>query len=156
MLYLAKVCESAKQLTINTYLNLYLYLYRWASLTDSSLFLNGVKEGDAVGYLSADTSINGDAAVIYLYALAKNGNEKEQVYTNNTVSWSSDSSWLDAGDIEVSSAFRLIDIVNWNAMGQLEYGEQQYYIQSSDYGASGNQVYFVEATGGYGGGWNAW
>ena len=131
-------------------------MIRWASLDESVLYLNEVKEGTAVGYLSSDVSGSGDTVTIYLSALVNNGNGKEQIATNNTVMWLSPASWSTAGNISAVSVFRLIDLVDWNAMGMFEYSEDSYSVMVSDYSQSGNQIFLTEGNGRFGGSWNYW
>ena len=127
------------------------------------LYINDKKEGTVLGYLSSDVSGGGDTGTVYLSALVNNGNGKEQVATNSTLSWlspapvsSSSSSWAAAGNVSVVSVFRMIDLVDWDPQGKFQYSEDRYSVVVSDHSQSGRQIFLTEGNGQYGGNWSNW
>ena len=131
-------------------------LYRWASLTDSAVFLSGSKLGDAVGFISSNIASTGDAAYFTLYTLVNDGSESEQIYTNNTIKWYSDETWTQTGSMYATTAFRLVNSVNWDALGSFTYGDNEYMLHAQDAYANGDEVFLAHAMGGYGGTWTNW
>ena len=129
---------------------------RFARLNESVVYINAVRQGDAVGYISSEVSNSGDQALLMLSTLARNGQEVEQFYTNNTVTWDSPSVWTSAGNIVVDSVLRLVDMLNWDANGLFTYGGGLYSVEATDLYKSGSQLFYVQGTGGYGGNWNNW
>ena len=68
-------------------------------MTESAVFFNGNKQGDAQLYVSSDVSTSGDAATFDLFVDVKDGSEVEQVYTQSNLMWNSqDGNWLDSGE----------------------------------------------------------
>ena len=98
--------------------------------------------------------------------LVNDGSEKEQIYTNNEISWSAGSSmnstsnsntWLESGNINAASVFRLINTIDWNADGLLQYGGDLYNFYARDLSQDSSEVLF--STGGdgkYGGDYYNW
>lgn len=142
-----------------------IYYFRWYSLNESAAYVDHEKQGDASGYLSSAVSLSGDTAVFDLRFLVNDGSENEQIYTNNEISWStgsimntsSSNSWLDSGNINVASVFRLINTIDWNADGLLQYGGDLYNFYARDLSQDSSEVLF--STGGdgkYGGDYYNW
>jgi len=135
----------------------YVCSLRFASLNESVVCINEVREVDAVGYIGAAVSSNGNTADIMLSALANNGQEVEQFFTNNTVQWNSPSAqWTDSGRLAVFSAVRVIQTTDWIVNAMLQYGNSLYSVLVSDYGTAGNQLFLASGDGAYGGNWNKW
>jgi hypothetical protein len=120
------------------------------------IYLDGSKLGDAAGKLSAATSSSWDAATYKLVTVVHDDETVEQMYTNNTVHWSSPTVWKEAGVLSTTSWLRIIDTVDWHATGKMQYGDNKYYIMASDYTSAGSQVFYSYGEGGYGGRWNDW
>ena len=132
-------------------------IYRWASLNESVVFIDAVKEGEAVGYISSAISYNGDTADLNLQAIALDGNDKQQLATHNSLQWSSPSQlWTDSGKISVFSDFNVVNTVNWDAFGLFDYGNSLYNLTVSDKYASGAPLFYAQGNGAYGGSWTKW
>jgi len=121
------------------------------------VYFGDSKLGDAVGRISSAVAYAGEAAYFTFFTLVNDGNEMEQVYTNNNVSWySPQENWLSAGSLTATTVFRLVDSVNWDALGLLQYGDNQYMFHAMDYYSDGSMVFLAHAMGGYGGNWFNW
>ncbi len=121
------------------------------------MYFGDSKLGDAVGRISSAVGSAGEAAYFTFFTLVNDGNEMEQVYTNNNVSWySPQDNWLSAGSLTATTVFRLVDSVNWDALVLLEYGSNHYRFETFNYYADGAQMFLAHAVGGYGGNWNNW
>lgn len=121
------------------------------------MYFGDSKFGDAVGRISSAVATTGEAAFFSLFTQVNDGNEVEQVFTSNNVSWySSADNWLSAGSLTATTAFRLIDSVNWDALGLLQYGDNEYMFHAMNYYADGSMMFLGHAMGGYGGNWNNW
>lgn len=126
------------------------------TLSDSALFIDSVNEGSAVGSISAVTSPSGDSASYSMYSTVLGRSDKEQFYANNTITWSTDDTWLDDGHIFVHSALRVVDSLNWDATGLMKYGNNMYSVMAVDKDKSGDQEFYLEGYGQYEGDWNDW
>ena len=130
---------------------------RFASITESYLYISGSKFGDVVGYVSSMVSSTGDAAKMSFYALVNDGYETQQVLTNNTATWFSPSlSWLESGSIVATSVFQLVNTIDWDAEGSLDYGDNRYTMQANDSSIDGDSLFSIYGAGGYGGSWTNW
>ena len=132
------------------------FITRWASLTNSDIYVGDSKYGDAVGLIRSEVSTSGDTAQIAFYTLVNDGSELEQLYTNNTIDWSTTSSWDRAGYMSVSSALRLVNSVNWVANGYLQYADHAYSLKAAEFAIDGFNNFLVNGNGRYGGNWNSW
>ena len=131
---------------------LFAYDNRWASLTDSAVYTNDAKVGDAVGYVSSSVSSTGVDGHLTFYTAVRDGDEEQQLLSNNTAVWFSPSSqWLNAGSISATSVFQLVNSVDWDAQGSGVYGDNRYTISASDRSVSGDNLFDLYGTGGYGG-----
>ena len=112
---------------------------------------------DAKGEVSAAVSGSGELGSITLSTLVRDRYGQEQVFTNNTVDWSSRSEWGESGSLKASSALHLIDTISWDAQSYFNYADHEYalFVHDVDY-ANRSDVFHVHAFGGYGGNWNDW
>ena len=102
-------------------------------------------------------SSSGDAAKMSFYALVNDGYETQQVLTNNTATWFSPSlSWLESGSIAATSVFQLVNTIDWDAEGSLDYGDNRYTMQANDSSIDGDSLFSIYGAGGYGGSWTNW
>jgi hypothetical protein len=91
-----------------------------------------------------------------MYSTVLGRSDKEQFYANNTITWSTDDTWLDDGHIFVHSALRVVDSLNWDATGLMKYGNNMYSVMAVDKDKSGDQEFYLEGYGQYEGDWNDW
>jgi hypothetical protein len=127
----------------------------WASLSNSYLFLSGTKFGDAVGSISSAINPSGNTALFTFLTQVNDGNEVEQLYTNDKLAWFTDSDWLDAGNINATSIFRFVSGFNWNAQGALTYGDHAYSVLVAEYTLTNAKRFFSSGSGFYGGSFDA-
>ena len=127
------------------------------SLEESELRYSGDVVGNAEGRVEFDTSSSGATTDVLMYALATDGDGKEQMFTNNTVHWSANGA---AGEGETFSVMRLLkntdtsssdeDALTWDVYGGFEYGSNKYWMTASDQSTSGDEWFYVTGNGGYG------
>ncbi len=104
-----------------------------------------------------DSSSSGANTDMLLSAQVTDGNYKEQMYTSNTVHWDADDA---AGEGNVKSVLRLLQnrdtlsaaegALAWDAYGGFEYGSNKYWMSMSDKSTSGDELFYVSGSGGYG------
>lgn len=76
-------------------------------MDDSTLRLNTIYQGQAVGLISA--RIGSTQALIEMNMLATNPNGDEQAYVNTTAKWYTESAWTRWGNIEYKNIMRFHD-----------------------------------------------
>ena len=130
--------------------------FRWLSLAESAVYLNSDKQGDANGLISSDVAPSGDRALFIVDAIARDGDENEQLLTRNNISWASSSSWNNAGDISLNTLFSLVDVINWDAHAHFMYAENMYYGYLNEQENGGEQELFTYVKGNYQGSWTDW
>ena len=130
--------------------------FRWLSLAESAVYLNSDKQGDANGLISSDVAPSGDRALFIVDAIARDGDENEQLLTRNNISWVSSSSWNTAGDISLNTLFSLVDVINWDAQAHFMYAENMYYGYLNEQENGGEQELFTYVKGNYQGSWTDW
>ena len=102
-------------------------------------------------------SSTGDVAELTLYTLVNDGYETQQVLTNSTATWFSPSlSWLESGSIAATSVFQLVNTIDWDAQGSLDYADNRYTMQATDSAIDGDSLFSIYGAGGYGGSWTSW
>ena len=127
------------------------------NLLESYVIIQDDLYGSATGALSSTVSSTGDSALFTVYAQALDSNTTEQVYTYNNITWNSPSDyWIGSGAIAANSIFRLIDSIDWNAHGNLDYGGNKYEAAVSDYNMMEVQQLRAYAKGDYNGTWTDW
>jgi hypothetical protein len=120
------------------------------------VYVDNSRVGSATGTLHATTSSSGDTATYILYSTVYDDHNVKQMDTDNSLHWSTPSTWTEAGDVYAESRLHIIDAADWNAHGAMQYGDHRYRISMSDYTSSGSQVFYSYGEGGYDGDWNDW
>ena len=123
---------------------------RYGSIDFSEARINAVKQGDLAAYLAFDLESQGHNANITLSTIVNNGNDVAQLNTNNVIHWHSPSdAWIETGMIVTHSDVYLIDIVQWNASGLVEYASDQYVFYANDYSDNGDERFLTYGYGTY-------
>jgi hypothetical protein len=91
-----------------------------------------------------------------MYGTVLDSADSEQFFTNNSVAWSTEDTWLDNGNIWVDSVLRVVNSLNWKAGGFMVYGNHSYKITIYDYNKNGSGVFYLDGKGRYGGSWTRW
>ena len=138
---------------------------RWASLDESMLQLNSDVIGSAVGEVVCD--ILSDRGNLYSTLEADNAVGEEQMFVNSQLRWSSASSWVSAGSVDLSTMLRVVDpygevesddgnatigfYVYRDFVLGFDYGDNKYSYESVSVDAAGVENLSLIAKGGYGG-----
>lgn len=127
-------------------------------MTDSAVYTNSEKVGDAVGFISSMIANSGVEGDLSFYTAVRDGGGAQQVLTNNSAAWYSPSQqWSSSGFLTATSEFQLVNSgVNWDAWGMGEYGGDVYTLRVKDVDTSGASELDVFATGTYSGSWYSW
>jgi len=91
---------------------------RFASITESYLYITGTKIGDMTALVSAAADNAGDNVQLVFNTLINDGVEVTQLWTENFLGWMSPSSnWLSSGTIEASAGLQILNSVNCTGTG---------------------------------------
>jgi hypothetical protein len=98
--------------------------------------------GDAQAYVKSDIVDDGTQAALSFSLLAHDGDSVEQLYTLNQVFWATQDLWTSSGLINASSNLRLVDTIDWNAKGDLDYSNHSYSFLAQDLSQDESSVVF--------------
>ena len=138
---------------------------RFASVTESFLYITGTKIGDMTGLISAAVDNSGDTADMVLNVRVNDGNDVQQLLTKNSLGWSSPADdWLQTGSIAAATTVDLINTVNFTGTGAMNYGGHLYNldvrvvpgIEPATVAVPSDNIFEIHGDGGYGGNWNNW
>ncbi len=125
---------------------------------DSVIVLDGSAYGYAMGNISYDVPSTGVDGSLMLETRVMDGSDKFVLQNHGILSWSTPTSWTDAGRISMKSAFDLYaSSVNWNVTGLFDYGTNEYslLVTGNEFSTINNWL-LASASGGYGGDWSWW
>lgn len=115
--------------------------------------------GFAYGNLSYDVPAGGGAGQVAYSTLALDSTHSEVYKSNGVGSWSTGSSWSEAGLLEAVAmgSVNQGEGANWNCTGLFRYGDGDYklYAANRDYAAAESNL-VVYGLGSYGGDWYQW
>jgi hypothetical protein len=133
---------------------------RYASLDQSQLIFVDSLVGSAIGkiqYVGTSDAVNGSLS--YFSIVSDSGNSTV-INSNQTVLWTSPSSWSEAGTLSLQSKWSLQPkILSWDVNASLAYFDQQFafIVEEKDYvGDSTTDAVVAFGNGTYAGSWSAW
>ena len=110
--------------------------------------MNSIPSGDMGLNVIFQLEDQGRSADISISCMVNNGLSINYMHTNNSVKWYSPSnSWIKNGDIIAHSEFYIIDVVQWDASGYMQYNQDQYSFQLNDIALDGNEVFLTYGNG---------
>ena len=123
------------------------------------------KVGGGAGSLSVDSDRSRGGMAVYV--LITDGDDKEKIYSDNSLSWarntssssstsSRSSSWDSEGHLRLGSQTRLLQVVDWDVQVALDYADRQYQGSVSEHAKGGEERFFLQGNGMFGEGATHW